>query len=192
MKAGHLLSGDARHHRRSRRPRRAEPLVQVRGGAAGRAGMRQAGADPRREQGSHGYRPTDKRIAELRRRVGVCRREHGRRHARGDNEREVTSPQVLHGSAASVPDHHYCGCDRRIVRQGLVGRPRQCRRHREQHSRFAVPVAGRHRRRSPDACLRRRPDARLLTSCCGRSTETWRCSRFCSTSFRPACSSPTS
>ena len=41
--AGHLLSGDARHDRRSRRPRRAEPLVQVRGDAAGGAGVRQAG-----------------------------------------------------------------------------------------------------------------------------------------------------
>ena len=48
VEEGRLLSGDARHHRRSRRPRRAEPLVQVRGGAAGRAGLRQPGADPRR------------------------------------------------------------------------------------------------------------------------------------------------
>ena len=42
-----------------------EPLVQVRGGAAGGAGLRQAGADPRGGgSGSHGYRPTDKLIAE--------------------------------------------------------------------------------------------------------------------------------
>ena len=51
IKAGHVLSGDAGHDRRPRRPRRAEPLVQVRGGAAGGAGLRQAGADPRRDAG---------------------------------------------------------------------------------------------------------------------------------------------
>ena len=64
--AGHVLSGDARHHRRSRRPRRAEPLVQVHRGAAGGAGRATKPVLIRVEtQGSHGYRPTDKRIAEL-------------------------------------------------------------------------------------------------------------------------------
>jgi len=46
LKAGNLLSGDADHHRGPRRPRRAEPLVQVRGGAAEGTGLRPAGADP--------------------------------------------------------------------------------------------------------------------------------------------------
>ena len=39
LEAG-LLPRDARHHGRSRRSRRSEPLVQVCGGAAGSAGMR--------------------------------------------------------------------------------------------------------------------------------------------------------
>ena len=70
--AGHVLSGDARHHRRSRRPRRAEPLVQVRGGAAGGAGLRSPVLIRVRLRGSHGYRPTDKLIAASRS-VGVRR-----------------------------------------------------------------------------------------------------------------------
>ena len=44
-----VLSGHAGHHRGSRRPRRAEPLLQVCGGDAGRAGVRQADPDSRRD-----------------------------------------------------------------------------------------------------------------------------------------------
>ena len=46
-----LLSGDAGHHRRPRRSRRAEPLVQVRGRAAGGARLRQARPHSRRDAG---------------------------------------------------------------------------------------------------------------------------------------------
>ena len=49
LKAGHVLPRDARHHGRSRRPRGAEPFVQVRGRAAGGAGLRQARPDPCRD-----------------------------------------------------------------------------------------------------------------------------------------------
>ena len=76
VKAGHLLSGDAGHDRRPRRPRRAEPLVQVRGGDAGGAGVRQAGPDPRRDAGLarlSADRQADRRAG---RRVGVRAGEH--------------------------------------------------------------------------------------------------------------------
>ena len=48
--AGHVLSGDARDHGRSRRSRRAKPLVQVHGSATGGAGMRSADPDSRRDR----------------------------------------------------------------------------------------------------------------------------------------------
>ena len=51
LKTGNQLSGDARRHRRPRRPRGAEPFVQVRRGAAGSAGLRKAGSHPRRNAG---------------------------------------------------------------------------------------------------------------------------------------------
>ena len=51
--ARHALPGNAPAHRRSRRPGRARPLVQVRGRHAGGAGRRGADPDPRR----HGGRP---------------------------------------------------------------------------------------------------------------------------------------
>ena len=75
--AGHLLSGDAHHDGRSRRPRGAEPLVQVRGGAAGGAGLPEAGADPGRGAGLARL-PAD-RQADRRARgpVGVCGRAYG-------------------------------------------------------------------------------------------------------------------
>ena len=76
VKRGHLLSGDARHHGRSRRSRRAEPFVQVRGGAAGGAGLRQAGADPRRDAGLARL-PADRQAdRRARRPVGVRAGEH--------------------------------------------------------------------------------------------------------------------
>ena len=71
-----LLSGDARHDGRSRRPRRAEPFVQVHGDAAGGAGVRQAGPDPRRDAGVARLpadRQADRRAG---RPVGVRRGEH--------------------------------------------------------------------------------------------------------------------
>ena len=60
----HLLPGHAHHDCRPRRPCRAEPLVQVRSRAAGCPGLREADIDPHRSGGSHGYRPTDRIIAE--------------------------------------------------------------------------------------------------------------------------------
>ena len=48
--ARHVLSRHDDHDRRPRRSCGAEPLVQVHGRAAGRAGLRQARADPRRDR----------------------------------------------------------------------------------------------------------------------------------------------
>ena len=48
---GPMLSRHTGVHRRPRRPRRPQPLVQVHRGAAARAGVRSAGADPGRDPG---------------------------------------------------------------------------------------------------------------------------------------------
>ena len=55
--AWHLLSGNTRRHGGPRRPRRTEPLVQVRRCAPGRAGLRKTGADPRRDAGESRLQP---------------------------------------------------------------------------------------------------------------------------------------
>ena len=68
---GHLLSGHARDDRRPRRPRRAEPLVQVRGGDAGGAGMREPDADPRRGLRLARLSPDRQADRRARRSVGV-------------------------------------------------------------------------------------------------------------------------
>ena len=64
VKAGTCYPGDAGHDRRSRRPRRAESLLQVRRGAAGRAGVRPAGADSRGNAGVARLSPDGRLIAE--------------------------------------------------------------------------------------------------------------------------------
>ena len=74
--AGHLLSGHARGHGGSRRSGRAQPLVQVRGDAAGRARLQQTDADSGGDAGvarlpSHGQ--ADRRA---RGRVGLRAGEH--------------------------------------------------------------------------------------------------------------------
>ena len=50
LEPGTCYPGDAGDDRGSRRPRRAEPFVQVHRGAAGGAGLRPAGADPGRDR----------------------------------------------------------------------------------------------------------------------------------------------
>ncbi len=75
--ARHLLPGDADHHGRSRRPRGAEPFLQVRGGAAEGAGLPAADADPRRggrQPRLPADRPRDRRV---RGPLGVHAGEHG-------------------------------------------------------------------------------------------------------------------
>ncbi len=79
VRAGHVLSGDARHDRRSRRSRRAEPLLQVHGGAAGRAGLRAAGAHSRGDSGLARVSADGSADCGEGGSVGVCRRASGRR-----------------------------------------------------------------------------------------------------------------
>ena len=74
--ARHVLSGDARRHGGSRRPRRAEPFVQVRRGAAGGAGLCEAGADPRRDPVEPRLQP-DRQADRRARRRAVVRGEPG-------------------------------------------------------------------------------------------------------------------
>ena len=62
--ARHVLSGDARRHSGPRRPRRAEPFIQVRRRAPGGAGRAKPVLIRVETQSSHGYSPTDKQIAE--------------------------------------------------------------------------------------------------------------------------------
>ena len=100
LKPGTKLPGDARHHRRSRRPRRAGAQLQVRGGAAGRAGWTRAGADPHRDQGRPRRRQADEqadRGARRRARVHAAR---ARRRARGGSALE---PVTADGGGAPPP-----------------------------------------------------------------------------------------
>ncbi len=60
LRAGVRLPGHADHHRRPRRPRLPGPLVQVRRGAAARAGRRRAGAAAGRDQGRPRRRQADR------------------------------------------------------------------------------------------------------------------------------------
>ena len=72
-----VLSGDARHDGRPRRPRGAEPLVQVHGDDAGGAGVQPANSHPRRDTGVARL-PADRQAdRRARRRMGVCRRPDG-------------------------------------------------------------------------------------------------------------------
>ncbi len=89
LEARHLLPGHAGHHRRPRRPRGAEPLVQVHRRAAGRAGLRARGADPRR----------GRRFAQLPAHRQADRRARGPVGIRG---RGAGSPHAL--SAGTGPD----------------------------------------------------------------------------------------
>ena len=79
VQAGHVLSGDARHDRRSRRSRRAEPLLQVHRGAAGRAGLRAAGAYSRGDAGVSRVSADGSADCGAGGSVGVCRRASARR-----------------------------------------------------------------------------------------------------------------
>ena len=81
LNAGHVLPGDAGDYGRSRRSGRAEPLVQVRGGAAGGAGMRQAGADSRRGRGLARISADGQADRRARGSVGVC--------CGGDEDRQI-------------------------------------------------------------------------------------------------------
>jgi prolyl oligopeptidase len=72
--AGNVLPGHADHHRRSRRPGRAQPLLQVRGGPPGRAGLRSAGADSRRDPGIARLSSNGSADRGAGRSMGVCRR----------------------------------------------------------------------------------------------------------------------
>ncbi len=77
LKAGHVLSGHAGDHGGPRRPRRAEPLVQVHRGVAGGAGLRQARADPRGDAGLPRLPPHGQADRGARGPVGVRRGAHG-------------------------------------------------------------------------------------------------------------------
>ncbi len=78
VEARNLLSGNPRHDGRPRRSRGPEPLVQVRCGASGRAGLRQADPDSRRDAGLSWVPPDGQTDSRAGRRVGV----HARRIAR--------------------------------------------------------------------------------------------------------------
>ena len=99
--AGHMLSADADHHGRPRRPRRPGPQLQVRRGAPGGAVVRQPGPDPHRDQGRPRRRQADDQADRGGRRpVGVPGQgAEDRSGARG----EVRSIHHFEGPAADIP-----------------------------------------------------------------------------------------
>ena len=118
--AGHVLSGNARDDGRPRRPRRAEPLVQIHRHAPGRAGVRAPGSHPRRDGGLarlSADRQTDRGTG---RRVELRRREYADGEIGNAGVRRCGGAEVPHlvlrALAAPAPPWLPAGCRVRVPR----------------------------------------------------------------------------